>query len=276
MAETTVEETATEEIPQEEEVNDDPGQFEGIADEKEEYSKKVKGRIDELTKNWRGTERELEKARSESKSRIEELEKKLAAIESKPVPEPPKEEKPDRLSQLKEEQKALRAERRKARTDMDVEAELNVQDRLDDLALEITAEIQKASISKVKKEVKEVDMQTAAKSFKRTHKWFASSPAEGRTNPDYHIGMSGMAKELEESLYPTWTGTYPELLAEIGKQVEEAFKKPEKPKVAAVAAAGGLKQTSEKVIELTDIQKKTAYKMFPDEPDPLKTYREYM
>lgn len=165
----------------------------------------------------------------------------------------------------------LRDEKKKARAEYDYDKAFEIQDQIDDLILAIN----KSKPDQIKSVAKEVaieeEVRTAVNGFSNRNKWFLET-INGKENTDYDYVKSGAATALERKLLPSWKGSYGDLLKEVEKQINEKFAATPS-KVPAVAGDGESPPDKIKV-ELTDIQKSIARKMFPDDPDAEKNYLE--
>jgi hypothetical protein len=285
MDETTEPVAAEEELPQEpeateepqleeHEIIDDPGQFEGIPEEKVQYSKRVQTRINDVTKHRREAERERDSLKEQleaEKKRIAELETKLTQApvkEPEIAPEKPSEPPQDDLS---EKLTLLKGERRTALEELDGKKAAEIQDQIDDVMVEMYKP--KLDRSEITKAVREAETSAVESAFAAKNPWLSAKRADGTLNPDYDAAKAHAVVGVVEDLARTWTGTYAERLEEGLRVVEERFNPHKKPKAAAVAGVDSIKEAKpNNVIQLTQIEKEYAHKMFPDEADPEAVY----
>jgi hypothetical protein len=281
MSEPTEPVAAEEELPQEEvleehELVDDPGQFEGRQEDKEKYSKRVAARINDLTKH----RREAERDRDSMKVELEEANKKLS-VQPAPPPvqeKPPEEPKKDVTVELNEKLSGLQDDMATALEELDGKKAAEVNKQINKTMIEMFKAGSAVDKTEITKAVREAEHKATVSTLVIKHPWLSEKYVDGTDNPNYDAMKANAVIGQEELLAKSWTGSYASRWEEAVKQVEERFspQTPQKPKLAAVAGVTSVKkQEPANSTALTQIEKEFAYKMFADESDPEAVYAKY-
>lgn len=210
----------------------DPGQLEGLpkTNEKEEFHGKIQERIDELTKNWRGTERDLKATIEKLTDKDEEIEvlinqnsKLMGIIEKGGVQSgSPKPIDPEVMVQT--EIKTIRTQMSEARKKLEWEVYDQLEDKMNTLNEQLVD-------IKVKKQVggtkSSSDTDTRGELNKDVVADFTSeNPWFDTTSDEYDPIMRGAALELDDHLLTQkeWKDKPLKVrLKEVKKQIEKRF-----------------------------------------------------
>lgn len=266
----TTEDTSTDEIKTEDAIQD-PGQFEGIAKptEKEEFQGKIQDRIDELTRNWRGTERDLKAAIGKLTERDEEIEvlinqnQKLMAIADGKAQGQRRALDPE--EGLNIEIKNIRSQMSEARKKLEWDVYDQLEDKMNDLNNQlVTVKVKKATAGRQTTDGStEVNKNTVAE-FTANNSWFDP------TSPDFDPIMRGAALEYDDMLLTKkeWKDKPLSVrLKEVKRQVEKRFNTGGKmgpPNVEQPRRIETGNETGDlKTFGLSDVEKRIADKMIP-------------
>lgn len=275
-------EDQTEDIKTEDGIQD-PGQFEGLpkASEKETFQGKIQDRIDELTRNWRGTERDLKGAIEKLTEKDEEIEvlieqnkKLMGVIDSK---EDTSRGRPlDPESGLTIEIKNIRTQMSDARKKLEWDLYDQLEDKLNDLNNQlVTVKVRKATAGSQGDDTGKAVNQNAVAEFTANNGWFDPE------SPDYDPLMRGAALEYDDMLLTKKEWKNKPLtvrLKEVKKAVEQRFgitSKMGPPKVEGSRRIETGNETGDvKTFGLTDTEKRVADRMIPL-ATPEERYKEY-
>jgi hypothetical protein len=236
----------TEEPSEVEEKKEETQEEEPTGEEK--YSKKVKTRIDELTKNWRETERE----RDELKAKLAIYEK---SQEQPPAPEPAQQSAQEQdtteqeLAKLDSDIAELKKERRTARNDFDYDKQDELDDKIEALKEkrnDIKFRVPKVDYrSEAIKAVKQQEFDIASQNFISSNPWICELNADGTANPNYNNVKKHKTMKILDEIEKGWAGTSHELYAELDKRLKEEFPEPTKRRaVPVVRGAAGTTKTA--------------------------------
>lgn len=259
----------------------------------EQYGKKVRKRINELTKKVHDKDRELESFISQSRKdfeamaeqnrmlreSVERMTKATEAVveHSKPAP-------PDPFKDINEEIKTLKAKKADAISESDFKAVSLIDDRLDELKdrkYEIKLKLEKDELVQKINQKKEEQPQ-ADVTHLIVNAWVESTEWYDESNEKYDPIMAGAAIKLEEKLAndPAWKNkTIKARLEEVKKRIEERFSygKPRQTGMT-VDDVNSISPTAGKPAMLTEDQKHVAHRMFqnltPKEAE--KKYSQYL
>jgi hypothetical protein len=265
-----------------EEIIPDPGQLEGLPKKHEpkEGSKRwneVYHEAKELGREketWTTEKETLNTTLSEREQEVAELKARLALQEQQKTQPAPAQE-PQQPSQEEQDLNSLRLEMQQAMTDHDGEKQAELYLKIEAAKDKLYTAKQAVNPEAISQAVKEKEMEAAESVFKSQYKWFSPQNTDGNTNQDHDPMMAGAFMKVADDLNKTWQGSYPDLLAEAAKRVEDRFT-PQQPKMPAVASVNSVRPTTtKKAPELTDLEKTIALNAFGNEPDPFKAYTNY-
>ncbi len=262
------------------EVIDDPGQFEGIpkVSNKEEFTEKVQDRIDELTKNWRGTERDLKAAIEKLTDRDEEVEELISQNQKLMGIIEGKEKQPKGLDPeegIRIEIKTVREKMSDARKKLEWDVYDQLEDKLNDLSDQLVdVKVKKVERSKPADGSKAISKNAVAE-FTVENSWFDP------VSDSYDPMMRGAALEYDDFLLTKkeWKDKPLSVrLKEVKRVVESKFAgtfKSGPPRVEPsrrLETGGELNNTRD--YGLSEVEKRVADKMIPLSK-PEERYKEY-